>query len=129
MAVCRWDGLAAAATPYGLTFGDATAVPAVPRAGRRFVVKVGVLGGDAAGEEVNAAIRSGALAAVGTIGGVDGAPLDLDLGYEADGRIHVGVTVPQTAAGKRLTIKLTNGPETHTGTKTVSFTVGPPRSP
>jgi hypothetical protein len=34
---CTWDGLTAVPAPFG--FGKAVAVPAVPRAGRRFVLK------------------------------------------------------------------------------------------
>jgi hypothetical protein len=43
MEACKWDGLTAVPTPYGLAFSDdVVAVPAVPRAGKPFVVKVGV---------------------------------------------------------------------------------------
>jgi hypothetical protein len=125
LGACRWDGLTVVPTPYGLAFGDVTAVPAVPRAGQPFVLEVGITGGDAAGKKVNAAIETGALAAGVTLGGVNnGIPLDFEYGFHADGKIHVTLTLPRTAQGKRLTIKLTIGADTPTGTKVVPFTVG-----
>ena len=122
MRACRWDGVTAAPTPF--VFGRAVAEPAQPRAGERCVVKVRVTGSDSPAEDVNAAIESGALAVQVTVGGVDGTPLDFELDFGSDELIHVSFTVPETAAGKRLTIKLTIGADIPSGTKIVAFTAG-----
>jgi hypothetical protein len=120
---CTWDGLTAVPTPFA--FGKVVAVPPVPRAGKRCVLKIGVTGSDSAEEEVNAAIETGSLDVLVTIGGVNGIPLDIEYGFfYADGKIHVNFTVPKTAEGKRLTIKLKIGADIPTGTKIVAFTVG-----
>jgi hypothetical protein len=122
MRACRWDGLTAVPTPFA--FGKAVAEPALPRAGKPCVVKVGVTGSDSPAEDVNAAIDSGALAVLVTLGGVDGTPLGFESEFGADGKIHVSFAVPETAEGKRLTVKLTIGPDIPSGTKIVAFTVG-----
>ena len=124
MHACRWDGVAAVPAPFA--FGDVVAVPAVPRAGKRIVLEVGVTGvtgSDSAEEDVDTAIETGTLDVVVTIGGVNGTPLDIALDH-ADGKIQVTSTVPRTAEGKRLTIKLMIGAaETPSGTKIAAFTV------
>jgi hypothetical protein len=79
MRACRWDGLTAVPTPFA--FGGAVAEPTPPRAGERCVVKVGVTGTDSRAEDVNAAIETGALAVLVTVGGVDGTPLDVEVGF------------------------------------------------
>lgn len=119
MRVCTWDGLPAIPTPFG--FGEVVAVPAVPRAGKRFVLKVGVRGGgDSAVEEVNAAIGSEALEVVVWH---EYTPLDFALGFPADGMIHVNFTVPRTAGGQRLKVTLTIARDAPGGTKFVAFRV------
>jgi hypothetical protein len=120
---CRWDGLIAVPTPFA--FGKVVAEPPVPRAGRRCIVKVVVTGSDSAAEEVNSAIRTGALAVAVTVGGLDGGtPLDFELKLGSDNKIHVSFMVPATAEGKLLTIKLTIAPDTPRGTKIAEFIVG-----
>lgn len=115
---CTWDGLIGEPGPFA--FGKVVAVPAVPRAGKRFLLKVGVTGSDSAADEVNTAIETGTLDVSVSI---DGEPLGVAYEFSADGNIHVNCTVPKTAQGMRLTIKLTIVPDTLTGTKIVTFTV------
>lgn len=114
---CTWDGLVTAANPTGLAFGDVAAVPAVPRAGKRFVLTVGVTGSG----DVNEAIMKDALATYVTI---DDIPLSHIQGADADGSFYLEFTVPKTAGGKRVTITLTLAAHTPTGEKVVTFTVG-----
>jgi hypothetical protein len=120
---CTWDGLTEVPAPF--SFGKAVAVPAIPRAGRRFVLEVGVTGSDSAADEADTAIKTGTLDVFVLIDGAHGVytPLSFTEGLHADGKIHVSFTVPKTADGMRLTIKLTIAPDTPTGTKIVHFTV------
>jgi hypothetical protein len=118
MRVCGWDGLTAVPTPFA--FGKVTASPATPRAGKIFLLKVGVTGSNSAREEVDSAIATGALEVVVWI---EYTPLDFALAFPADEKMHVSFKVPKTAAGKRLRITLTIAPDAPGSTKFVAFTV------
>jgi hypothetical protein len=121
--VCTWDGLND--TPAPFAFGEAVAVPAVPRAGEGFVLAVDVAGSDPAGEDVNAAIGSGNLeidAKLDDNGSTT--PLDTEYRLEADGKITVKLSVPESAEGQRLIITLTIEPDRRDGVKIVELPVG-----
>jgi hypothetical protein len=118
MRVCGWDGLTAVPTPFA--FGKVAASPVPPRAGKVFLLKVGVTGSNSAREEVDSAIATGALEVVVW---VEDTPLDFALTFPADGKLHVKFKVPKTAAGKRLRITLTIAPDAPGSTKFVAFTV------
>lgn len=115
---CAWAGVTDAA-PDGFAFGEATAVPAMPRVGKRFRLTVGVMDSDF---DANAAVQDDAVAVSVTIG--DGTPLSYDWGADADGKIYVEFTVPETTEGMPLTIILTPAAHSATGEKIVTFTVG-----
>jgi len=142
---CKWDR---AADVGSLAFGKVVAVPAVPRAGKPFVLRVGVALIDSVGEIVDAGIgetffhTEQAVDDVAvTIGGekvvtttlIDGenfvttSPTDFDYGFFPNGKMFVRFTVPKTAAGKHMTIKIkmTIADETPAATKVATFTVGP----
>lgn len=119
---CRWDRVADVGS---LDLGNPLAVPAVPRAGKRFDLTVGVTRNDSAGEVADAAITTDMTLDVAvTIDGevVVTTPLT-HLEYGFDRRVHVSLTLPETAAGKRLTIKMTIAADRLTATKIVTFTV------
>ena len=120
---CTWDGLATDPVPYDLAFGDVVAVPAVPRAGKRFMLTIGVTGRDSVVADVNDVIRTDALDVSVTIGDND-SPLSFEHGADRDGDIYVELMVPRSAEGMRLTVTLTLAAHTPTGEKVVTFTVG-----
>jgi hypothetical protein len=123
MRACRWDGLPAVSTP--LAFGKVEAVPAVPRAGRRFVLKVGMTTSDPAYRQPADIFR-----AVSVNVWINA---DTQLAYEylnnwewevpADGKLHVSFMVPKTAEGMLLAIKFFLKPDAPGSTKLVAYTV------
>jgi len=127
---CRWDGLTAVPAPHvvSLVFGNVVAVPAGPRAGERFVLTVGVTRSDSNAKPGDTTIETEPTLDVGvTLDGeaVVTTPLtDFEYGFFPDGKIHVTLTVPKAAEGKRLTIKMTIEADTAAATMIESFTVG-----
>jgi hypothetical protein len=139
MRACRWDGLPAVSTPFA--FGKVEAVPAVPRAGKRFVLKVGMTSGGSAFRLRTTAppppLVGGAhpeqpwdiFEAVSVEVWIDDdkqvyEPLnDWDWEVPADGKLHVSFMVPKRAAGTRLTIQVFLKPDAPGSTKLVAYTV------
>ena len=111
---CAWDGRSVVRAPFA--FGKVVAVPAVPRAGRHFLLKVGTTG---------KAIETGTLFPFVTIEGYDeDVPRDVLLEHYPDGNIHLSFTLPKRSEGRRLTIELTTPPGKETLVrKTMTFTV------
>jgi hypothetical protein len=134
---CTWDGLTAvpAHNVASLAFGNVEALPAAPRAGKLFVLTVGVRRSDSAAKIVHTALIDSwpVLDVAVTIDGKNvaiksvGAPDDTGSEYWfSESKIRVRFTVPETAKGKRLVIKMTAAQgDTPTATKVVSFAVGP----
>jgi hypothetical protein len=139
---CTWDGLTAVPVRNvaSLAFDKVVAVPTAPLAGKPFVLRVGLTRSDSAAKikervvdetdnpAVNVAVTiGGENVAVETVEGC--APCRLSGNPESeywfsDGKIWVRFTVPETAAGKRVAIKMTVAEhDTPTVTKDVTFTV------
>ena len=114
---CAWAGRPAFRAPFA--FGKVVAVPAVPRAGRHFLLKIGTTG--------KGAIETGTLFPFVTIDGYNGdVPRDVMLEHYPDGNLHLSFTLPNTSKGRRLTIELTTPPGKETLVrKTMTFTVAP----
>jgi hypothetical protein len=133
---CTWDGLTAVPAHHvaSLAFAKVVAVPAAPRAGKRFALRVGLTRNDSAAKIVHTALIDPypVVQVVVTIDGENvamksvGAPSLTEPEYWFfDNKIRMSFTVPETAAGKRLTIKMTAAqPDTPTVAKVVVFTVG-----
>jgi hypothetical protein len=126
---CSWDGLTAVPAPHvvSLTFGKVVAVPAEPRAGKHFLLTVGVTRNDSAAKTGQSPIeKEPTTVAHVTINGGDedtDPEADVQWGF-LDGKFFVRFTVPKAAEGKRLTIKMTIAADSPTATKVVTFTVG-----
>jgi len=120
---CRWDGPPAVSTPFAI--GNVEAVPAVPRVGKRFVLKVGMTSSDPAFPRQPADIFE----AVKVNVWIDDDKQvfeylnDWDWEVPADGKLHVSFMVPKTAAGTRLAIKVFLKPNAPGSTKLVAYTV------
>jgi hypothetical protein len=116
-------------------------VPAAPRAGQRFVLSVGVTRSDSAAKIVHTALFDqdnpdlyvavtidGENVALKSVEGCSPCRVPGDPASEYwffDHKIRMKFTVPKTAAGKRLAIKMTAAQgDTPTATKVVAFTVG-----
>jgi hypothetical protein len=145
---CEWDGLVAVPVQNvaSLAFGKVVTVPAAPRAGKRFALRVAVTRSDSAAKVVRTAlIDTWPIVDVAvTINGENlalksvGAPCEsCPVGCSCssvttpeywffDSKIRLKFTVPMTAEGKRLTIKMTAAEgDTPTATKVVTYTVSP----
>jgi hypothetical protein len=135
---CTWDGLTAVPAPHvvSLVFGKVVAVPAVPRSGKRFVLKVGVTRRDSAAKagQVKAVFDSNpAVDLAVTIDGRDAltgpvtpeSVVPASYGFWPDDKIHVILTLPKAAAGKRMVIKMTIAADSPRAAKIVAFTVAP----
>jgi hypothetical protein len=134
---CTWDGLTAvpAHNVASLAFGNVVAVPATPRAGKLFVLRVGVTRSDSAAKVVHTALIDswpvvnvavkidGEKVAIKSVGAPDVTGSEY---WFFDSKIRMKFTVPKTGEGKRLAIKMTAAQsDTPTATKVVTFTVGP----
>jgi hypothetical protein len=124
---CMWDGLTATTAPrvVRLVFGKAVAEPAVPHAGKDFVLTVGVTRSDSGAKIARPEIETEPKLDVAvTIDGPSNNGLSY-MTYFEDGRIHVLFTTPKAAKGRRLTIKMTIAADSPTATKIVTFPVAP----
>ena len=141
---CTWDGLAEVPVQNvaKLAFGKVVAVPAVPRAGKPFVLNVPVSRSDSVAKRTHtewdidnpvlgvAVTINGENVAIESVEGCSECRVPGDPQAEEwfdEGEIRVKFTVPSTAEGKRLTIKMTAAvqDDTPTATKVVAFTVNP----
>jgi hypothetical protein len=122
---CTWDGRPAVpAHPFA--FGRVVAVPPVPRAGKPFLLKVGVSGSDSSADEVSTALRSGALDVLVTTGGEHSPSVDIFLEFNRDGTIHMECTVPKNTGGAPLRIELVTATGKETlARKIVTFRIKP----
>jgi hypothetical protein len=133
---CTWDGLVAvsARNVTSLVFGRVEALPAVPRAGERFVLLVGLTRTESAAKVVHTEIDDDDVAGLDVAMTIDGENVAINPLFEPsftepgywfeEGKLRLRFTVPKTAEGKRLAIKITAEADT-TVTKVVAFTVGP----
>lgn len=143
---CAWDGLVAvpAQNVASLVFGKVEALPAAPRAGEHFILMVGVTRSDSAAKVVHTpldalypdaavtingeslAIKSVAVPCASCADGCTCSDVTEPEAWFFDGKIRVKFTVPKTAEGKRLAIKITaEQGDAPAATKVVTFTVGP----
>jgi hypothetical protein len=141
---CTWDGLTAvpARNVASLAFGKVVAVPAAPRAGKRLVLSVLLTRSDSAAKKVQRLLEDDDNPALGAAVTVDGkhVPIESVDGcsscrlpgnpraeyWFSEPRMRMRFTVPKTAEGKRLKIKMTAAQgDTPTATKVVTFTVRP----
>jgi hypothetical protein len=139
---CTWDGLIAVPVKNvaSLDFGKVVALPAEPRAGRSFILRVGLTRGDSAekvkqrdvDDDDNPTLNVGVTidgknVPIETVEGCSPCRLSGARASEywfSEGEIWVKFPVPETAAGKHVAIRLTAAlNDTPTIKKVVTLTV------
>ena len=139
MRACTWDGLVSVPVRNVATlrFDQVVARPAAPRAGRPLSISAGLIRRDSAAKAKDSFPENPALDVsvtvdgeavdVGSVEGCSECRLSGDPESEhwfEEGRIQVRFPVAESAAGKRLTVRMrAQMPDTPPATKVVAFTV------